>query len=319
MVRVLSAADVQRSLSMSRAIAVMREAFQDHARGLAPPPMRLDHYADDGEFHIKTGAFRRYFAVKANSGFFANPPALPAIQGGILLFDQLDGQLLAVVHSPTVTALRTAATSALAAQALARPDSDRLTIIGTGVQAWMHARAMREVLPLTRIQIYGRDQDKARRLAARVQAELGVHTTAIDTPAEARDSDVVATCTAAGEPLLGPGDVTAGAFIAAVGADGPVKRELDTALVASAAVITDVTAQCLTAGELHHAVAAGLMTEAHVRGELGAILLSPERGRRSPGEVVLFDSTGTGFQDAAAAAAVYQDSADPADRLVTAD
>jgi ornithine cyclodeaminase/alanine dehydrogenase-like protein (mu-crystallin family) len=106
--------------------------------------------------------------------------------------------------------------------------------------------------------------------------------------------------------LLRLGDLRRGTFVAAVGADSPGKQELDAALLASAIVVTDLTRQCADAGELHHALAAGLMTMNDVRAELGEVLSGHADGRRDDDEIVVFDSTGTGFEDAAAAQLVLR-------------
>ena len=107
-------------------------------------------------------------------------------------------------------------------------------------------------------------------------------------------------------PFLGLAHVAGGAFVAAVGADNPEKSELDPDLMAAAAVVTDVTAQCLVMGDLHHAVAAGAMTADAVRAELAEVLGGRKPGRRDDDEIVVFDSTGTAIQDVASAAVIYE-------------
>jgi ornithine cyclodeaminase/alanine dehydrogenase-like protein (mu-crystallin family) len=97
-----------------------------------------------------------------------------------------------------------------------------------------------------------------------------------------------------------------GTFVSAVGADNPDKSELTPGLMAEAAIVTDSTAQCLAMGDLHHAIASGLTIEDLVRAELAEVLTGATQGRRSPEEIIIFDSTGTGLQDVAAAAAIYQ-------------
>ena len=100
--------------------------------------------------------------------------------------------------------------------------------------------------------------------------------------------------------------VRPGTFIAAVGADSPDKSEISPALMAAAKVVTDVTAQCAEMGDLHHAIAAGMMTKADVHAELGELLVGEKAGRASPDEIIIFNSTGTGLQDVAVAAAIYE-------------
>jgi ornithine cyclodeaminase/alanine dehydrogenase-like protein (mu-crystallin family) len=122
----------------------------------------------------------------------------------------------------------------------------------------------------------------------------------------ARASDIVVTCTPSREPFLGPGDVRAGTFLAAVGADAPDKRELDARLVASCTIVVDHHRQCAEIGELHHALAAGLLAPSGVHAELGDIVAGVKPGRTREDEITLFDSTGTALQDVAAASVVYE-------------
>ena len=125
-------------------------------------------------------------------------------------------------------------------------------------------------------------------------------------PAEIRTSDIILTCTTSRTPILHASDVKPGAFIAAVGADNPAKSEIDPELMAASAVVTDITEQSATIGDLHHAIAAGLVTRDHVRAELGQVVAGAKRGRIFDDEIIIFDSTGAGFQDTAAAAIVYE-------------
>jgi ornithine cyclodeaminase/alanine dehydrogenase-like protein (mu-crystallin family) len=121
-----------------------------------------------------------------------------------------------------------------------------------------------------------------------------------------RRSDIVVTCTPSSQPILGPRDVGPGTFIAAVGADSEGKQEIDPHLLASSAVVADVLEQCATFGDLHHALAAGVMRREDVRAELGQVVAGTRAGRRTDEETIIFDSTGTALQDVAAAAVVYE-------------
>ncbi len=119
-------------------------------------------------------------------------------------------------------------------------------------------------------------------------------------------SDVIVTCTPAKKWFLGREHVRAGTFVAAVGADSPDKQEIEPELLRQSAVVCDRVAQCADVGDLHHAIAGGLMSAQDVRGELGAVIAELTPGRKSAQEIVVFDSTGTALQDAAAAALVYE-------------
>jgi ornithine cyclodeaminase/alanine dehydrogenase-like protein (mu-crystallin family) len=119
-------------------------------------------------------------------------------------------------------------------------------------------------------------------------------------------SDVCVTCTPSRAPVLFRGDVRAGTFVAAVGADSPDKQELDPLLMAASVVVVDVLDQCAAIGDLHHALEAGALTRDGVHGDLAAVITGRRPGRRSRSEITVFDSTGTALEDVAAAAVVYE-------------
>jgi ornithine cyclodeaminase/alanine dehydrogenase-like protein (mu-crystallin family) len=150
------------------------------------------------------------------------------------------------------------------------------------------------------------DRSAAESFAVAMGEALGVPVTVADrlVPA-ARASDIVITCTTSRMPLLEDGDVAPGAFVAGVGADHPEKHELGASLLQRHTLVTDLTDQCATIGDLHHAIVAGRMHAGAVHAELGELVIGAKPGRRSAAEIVVFDSTGTALQDVAAAAAVY--------------
>lgn len=298
--------DIRRLMSPADFLQAVELGFRAAAMGKAssPPPMHLA--MTDGGFHVKGAGMsldRDYVAVKVNGNFPGNPARhrLPTIQGAVLLADGGNGRLLAVLDSIELTLRRTAAASALAARLLARTDSRTLLICGCGEQGRAHVEALRELLPIQRCLLWDLDPAQAGQLAA----ELGGEAVADVTDA-ALAADLIVTCTTATEPFLGLDKVGPGTFIAAVGADNGEKSEIDPRLMAAASVVTDVTAQCATMGDLRHAIAAGCMTQADIHAELGELLTGTKEGRRSPDDIFIFDSTGTGLQDVAAAAAIYE-------------
>jgi ornithine cyclodeaminase/alanine dehydrogenase-like protein (mu-crystallin family) len=300
-IRWFSAEEVATVLTPARCIAAVEDALRLLGHGEAPGPATLAYPAEGGGFHIKAGRLGRYFAAKLNGNFPGNPArGLPTIQGLVILADATDGRLLAVMDSVELTARRTAAATAIAARLLARPDAARVAIIGCGVQAPAQLAALREVLKVT--EVFAFDVD-----AARARAFADAHDAVV--AGKLRDatlaSDVVVTCTTSREFILFEEDVRPGTFIAAVGVDNEWKQEIAPELMARARIVTDVTAQCAQIGDLHHAIAAGVMTSAAVYGELPSLLaegLRPDAGEA----ITIFDSTGIGLQDVAAAAAIYE-------------
>jgi alanine dehydrogenase len=151
------------------------------------------------------------------------------------------------------------------------------------------------------------DLEIARAFATRITAETGVPVQAVDRiDVAGRSSDVIVTCTSARKPFLGIDDVRPGTFVAAIGADNPAKSEIEPALMAKATVVVDVLEQAISMGDLHHAIRAGAMTANDVHAELGSLICGHKPGRRNAEEITLFDSTGTGIQDVAAAARAYE-------------
>lgn len=299
-------------LTLDECITAVEDAFAASARGEALATALLHVDGIGGEFHVKAGGLTSpdpLFACKVNGGFFQNRARfnLPNIQGLILLYDATNGVPLAVMESSTVTILRTGAATAVAARRLARSGSSVATICGVGIQGSVQLRSLSRVLRLEKAFVWSRDPARASDFAARMSVELGLPVEAAsDLAAATRQSDVIVTCTPAKSWILGEQHVRPGTFVAAVGADSPDKQEIEPALLARAAVVCDVTAQCAHVGDLHHAVAVGVMRVDDVRGELGAVLVGSAPGRLNDDEIIIFDSTGTALQDAAAAAHVYR-------------
>ena len=306
----LSRADVERLLTPEVCIAAVEDAFRQLGEGKVPPPGILGMHGGDGSFHVKAGfltADRSYFAAKLNANFPQNGPrhGLPTIQGAVILSDADNGKPLAVMDSIAITALRTAAASAVAARYLALEDCDAALICGCGGQAAAQLRALMQVRRPRRVYAFVQDPAKA----AAVAAAAGVEMAPELAPAVAA-SRIVVTCTTARRYFITREMVQPGTFIAAVGADNENKQEIDPRLLAEATLVTDLTEQAATIGDLHHAIVAGAMTRADVHAELGEVVAGRKPGRRDAREITIFDSTGTGLQDVAAAIAVYRRAVD---------
>jgi alanine dehydrogenase len=309
----LTAGEVAALLDLPACIAAVADVLRRHAAGETVPPRVLGLPAVAGGLHIKGAGLlgsEPRLAVKLNANFPANPQrfGLPTIQGVLVLFDGACGRPLAILDSMMITALRTAATSALAARYLARLDSTTLTLCGCGRQGEMHARALCGVLPIARVRLWDLDPQRAAGLASELAPRLpGVEVRPVtDLAAALAETDVCATCTPARDFFIHAADVRPGTFIAAAGADDRGKQELDPRLVARAMLVVDSLAQCAELGELQHAIAAGLMTAGQVHAELADVVAGARPGRSTAEEITVFDSTGTALQDLAAAIAVEQ-------------
>jgi alanine dehydrogenase len=305
----LSRSDVAALLSFEDCIAAVEEALVAQAEGRALPSAVASVASSGGGFHVKAGGLSSRFAAKINANFPGNPErhGLPTIQGILLLADADSGRPLALMDSIEITIQRTGAATAVAAKRLARPDSRVATVCGCGVQGMVQASALAHALPLERIYFCDAVPGRAAALAERMARTLGIPAVARDDlRAAVFESDASVTCTTARSPILFAGDLPPGAFLAAVGADSPDKQELDAALLAGTRVVVDQIDQCAEFGELHHAIAAGLMRREDVHADLASLVSGRAPGRRSADETIVFDSTGIALYDVAAAAVVYE-------------
>jgi alanine dehydrogenase len=310
---ILKRSDVASLLSLTECIEAVEEAFRLNEVGLSLPPGVLETLTEDGGFHIKAAglkfAGRTYYAAKVNGNYplNMNKVGLPTIQGIIALYDGENGYPLALMDSIEITILRTGAATAVAAKYLARSDSKVATICGCGVQGRIQLKSLAEVLQLEKVYAYDQDAAQTREFVREMRKELRMEVISVNDLSNAlRDSDVCVTSTSSRHPFLRREHVRAGTFIAAVGADNPIKQELDPGLLASNKVVADLLEQCASIGDLHHAIMEGVMKKSDVYAEVGELVAGRKPGRTSSEEIIIFDSTGTALQDVAAASMVYE-------------
>ncbi|MDQ2667378.1 MAG: ornithine cyclodeaminase family protein [Gemmatimonadota bacterium] len=303
--------DVERTFAMPVAIRVMREALMALDRGEAlQPPRASVSLPPAGAMCWLMPAYAGHPAslgVKVLTAFAGNAgSAFDTHQGAVLLFGD-HGELLALVDATSITATRTAAVSAVATDALARADATRLAILGSGAQAMSHMAAMREVRSISMTTVWSRSVDHADRFARAVGDAFDVDVQVCRTVAQAvADADIICTATGAQTPILDDGLIRRGVHINAVGSGSAMHRELSSAVVRDAVVYVDRIESALReAGEIVLAIADGTITDAHIQGEIGAVLTGRVHGRRSDGEVTLFKSVGLGVEDVAAASAIH--------------
>lgn len=298
---------VRTYLTYFACIPLMREAMSALSRGETRQPLRSIIPLEKGRaFGAMPGALATdgVFGAKLVSVFPENHAAgLQSHQGAVALFDPATGALAALVHAGEVTGIRTAAASAAASQALARPEASRLVVLGTGEQAAAHVRAFHVAFKLSSVKIWGRSLDKAVALAERLSQETGVPVVAVPTVAEAvSDADIICTTTASAEPILRAADVPPGCHVNVVGSsyDGPV--EIDHDLVVRSRFIADSRFGVLAQGaEFLSAKRAGKVDDDHVVAEIGEVFLGMKPGRTSPDEITLYKSLGHVAQDLASA------------------
>jgi len=311
---VLNQAEVEELLPMSECISVMEEALIALARDEAHQPLRTIFRPPNvkGVMALMP-SFRDgqspLFGLKAICVFPGNSAmGKDAHQGGVLLFDGGTGELLALVNASAITAIRTAAVSALATRVLAREDAAELAIIGAGVQARTHLSAIACVRDIRRVRIAARRFENAEKLAKEMQPQFPSPIEAVDTvEAAVRDADVIVTATTAREPVIRREWISVGTHVNAVGTFSFNAREIDTATMVEARLFVDRRESALNeAGDYLIAAKEGAIGPEHIRAELGDILIGVHPGRRSADEITLFKSLGLGIEDLAAAAHVYQ-------------
>jgi ornithine cyclodeaminase/alanine dehydrogenase-like protein (mu-crystallin family) len=284
-------------VSPEDAIERVREAFVSYASGdwEMPPKVYLDA-APGGDFRAMPAKGGGLAILKWVTSFPANAArGLPAVTGVICVSSAEDGTPLALIDARAVTALRTGAVAAVAAQELGREDARSAGILGCGVNGGWAARclAAAEYGPGV---CFDPDPEAAGRLAGELGWEAGSREDALA-------CDVVTCVTPGHEPVVHAGDLRPGLHLSMLGADGPGKAEADVEAVVSCTLFCDEWAQASHGGELTGAVAAGLVERGQVT-DLGDVLTGARPGRPSPEAVTLFDSTGLAIQDLALVHAV---------------
>lgn len=298
------------TISPGVAVAAVERGFRALALGDAtlPDPMVVELHDLAAEIHVK-GAYikgARHIVLKLATGFYRNRErGLPSGDGLFLLLDATTGApaLLLAEHG-YLTDLRTAAAAGLTLRYLAPKDARAALLVGAGAVGRQTARVMLAELAIEKLTIWNRTPARAESLAT----ELGAPATvATDLEAEVRRHRVIVTATASSTPLIAAAWVAKGTHVTSVGTGSPEKVELEPALLAKAdKLIADRTAQTARYGNLHHAIAAGVMSAGQVYGELGDLAAGRLAGRESHSEITIADLTGVGVQDAAIAATVVE-------------
>lgn len=296
----LGARDVRQVLTPDLAFAAVSRAYAN-ANGAAPA-RALGFEIAGGSLHIKAGALpgsAGVFAAKINVNLPGNPArGLPTIQGVVLLVDTATGRPLAAMDSRAITGIRTAATAALAAHRAAARHPRRVAIVGCGEQAGYVADALRARFAIDAFRVFDIDRDRARAFARRLTRDGAACAAVKDVRDATEGADICVTCTTATAPVL-TGDLDL-RFVAALGADNPKKREIDDATMRRARIVADDPEACRAGGELSH------VRDAPAPVALVDLVAGRRFARAAPGRPVIYDSTGSGLQDAAAAWAAYR-------------
>jgi ornithine cyclodeaminase len=291
------------------AFTAVENVFAAMAKGDAynfPVVREAIGYAD-ALYGFKSGFDKAGMALGVKSGGYWPGNAAKNLtnhQSTILLFDPDTGKLKSLVGGNHLTALRTAASSAVSIAHLARKDSKVLGMVGAGHQSTFQLRAAVEQRDFEKVIAWNPTPKNLERLA-KVCEELGLPFEAVDREQLGAQADVIITITSAFEPLMMKAWIKPGTHIACMGTDTKGKQEVDAQLLVAATVFTDEVAQSITIGEAQHAIASGMIKAEDIV-PIGKVINGAHPGRTSDAEITLFDGTGVGLQDLAVAQAAAE-------------
>jgi ornithine cyclodeaminase/alanine dehydrogenase-like protein (mu-crystallin family) len=307
-VLVLNQEEVERLLDMEGCIAAMESALAALARGEVDMPLRFIFAPASSPSLIGLMPAHRsgnnpLYSLKTVCVFPDNPQrGLDAHQGTVTLFDGETGVAQAVMNASAITAIRTAAVTAVATRLLARDETRKLAILGSGVQARAHLESMPAVRSFETVVLYSPTAGHVAALAE----EFGVDAAASAEEA-VRDADVVVTATNAAEPVLERSWLKEGAHLNAVGGRPPQMTELDPETLAAAALFVDRRESAENeAGDYRHALEEGAIGPDHIKAEIGEVLIGAKPGREDDEQLTMFRSLGLAVEDLAAAEYVVQ-------------
>jgi ornithine cyclodeaminase/alanine dehydrogenase-like protein (mu-crystallin family) len=298
-------------LEVERVIEAVADAFAAYSGGRTQTPLRVgvEPPGTDGVLLAMPCAVQEPPALGAKivSVFRGNAArGLPTVTSTYVFSDYQSGAPLAIMDGGYLTAIRTAAGSAVATRELARADARTLGVFGTGVQARFHVETIRRVRRLERVLVCGTSPDTSTEFAEWVSSTTGLAARAA-APEETSAADIVAACTTSMTPVVADDHVADGAHVNAVGSFTPTTRELPTALVARARVYVDTRSGTASeAGDLILAAAESDFKLSDVAGEMGEVLLGGAPGRTDPHQVTVYKSVGAAFLDAATARLAFQ-------------
>ena len=309
---ILDSRQIRELLPMPECIELMADALSALARGEVFQPLRTITRPPDARGLL--GLMPAYrsgehgaFGLKAICVFPENPAqGKDAHQGAVMLFSRETGELLALMNASEITAIRTAAVSAVATRLLAREDAEVLAIIGAGVQARTHLAALACVRPIKEARVACRNIEHAQQLVAEMQFSFPIKP--VRTNEEAvRGADLIVTATSSLEPVINKDWISPGAHINAIGTHSPNSREVDSGTMSVARIFVDRRESAINeSGDYLLAAKEGVVTPESILGEIGELLIGTKAGRSSESEITLFKSLGLAIEDVACADYVYK-------------
>ena len=303
----ITEAEVRRLFAFPKAIDLAREAYVKLGRREALSPQRIMISIPGGATVFFMPAYvlgHRTVSIKVARANPRNPAqSLPTVMVTVYVYDSQTGAELAQIEAEALTAIRTAASTAVATDLLARGNAGTLGVLGSGREAEAHVAAIREVRHLSRILVYSRNRKKREAFAADVVAKHSIQASATESPEElAEQSEIIVTATTSETPVFNGKRVRPGTHVNAIGAALPGHREVDTSLVQRSILVVDSRQQALsTYGDVMIPIREHAIDRSHIRAELGELLVSRRTVERGPREITLFKSGGLAVLDAMAA------------------
>ncbi len=310
-IRVLSSTDVDAVVGIADCIEAVDAAMRQYSERSVVMPVRLTTKVPGRGDHLCMPAAlpdAPALGMKTITIYPENPTRnAPILQGLIVVNDFATGTPIGVIDAARLTGLRTAAASAVATRALARPDARRLAIIGSGVQAGSHLEAMLAVRPIDEVVVCSRTRASAERFVESRSGIGGVRFTVVDDPGDAIDgADIVCAVSSSRTPVVTLDRLSPGTHVNGVGSHGPNDREVDGPTMAAARVVVDSRDSALReCGDCLLAIADGLFDESHVIDEVGEVLAGTKPGRTSDSQITVYQSCGLAVQDVAVATLAY--------------
>ena len=310
----LNKQDVGSLISMKEVIAMVEEAYKAFNSGqVIQPAYTCIHLPPPrGEIDFKLGycEANEIISMKASSGGFPNNPSehgVPSGMGTILLFDARTCALICVMDGSLITGLRTGAAGAVSVKALARKNARTIASIGTGNQARMQIRAIREVMTIKAIHAWDHYPQNLARYKADIDRECGIPVVISASKQDAVEhADILVTTTRGKGSLVEAAWVRPGTHVVAIGTDTQGKQELEPEIFRNAKIVNDSVMQCVEKGETWHPLNKNIISKDDIHAEIGEILLGQKPGRETDDEITIFDSTGMAIQDNTTSHLIYR-------------
>ena len=300
----ISEEDVRRTLTVRKSIQLARRAYVTRAKKRVLEPLRTSFTVQGGATFYFMPAYVPGLGTVSAKVVSVNPrnrnSSLPSTSATICVFDSKTGLEFARIAGDNLTAIRTAASSALATDILAHKEIDSLGIIGTGKQAHAHVPAIMEVRNVSQVLVYSRSKAHRAAFVTSSSKKIGMRIATADSAEEVvRKSDVLVLATSSRVPLFEGSMVPIGTHVNAIGAALPNSREMDTTLVKRSVLVVDSMEQAVaTYGDVMIPLRERAITKSHIRTELGELLLDPSIIERRKNDITIFKSGGLGVLDA---------------------